>query len=226
MSAFRPWLVLPVLALAAACAPDRAVGVDGAASVALAPRASGPSFSGSSNDATDDDPHFVTAASGAPDIANPVVQFWAKRGEDRSGTIYYHSTTSGRDSTPLFLLRVRAKSLWKRPDGSTIAQGDSVLITLTVTDSVNLVVDCQPSGLLFNPDTPARVKMSYAETTEDRNLDGVVDSTDQTLTRALAIWRKETADSPWLRVLSSRNSDGAHEVEADIGGFTGYAIAY
>jgi hypothetical protein len=225
MSAFRPWLVLPVLALAAACAPDRAVGVDGAASAALAPRASGPSFSGSSHDA-DDDPHFVTAGSGAPDIANPVVQFWAKRGEDRSGTIYYHSTTSGRDSTPLFFLRVRAKSLWKRPDGSTIAQGDSVLITLTVTDTVDLVVDCQPSGLLFSPDTPARLKMSYGETSDDLNDDGVVNSTDSTLTRALAIWRKETATSPWIRVLNSRNSTGSHEVEADIGGFTGYAIAY
>ena len=225
MSAFRPWLVLPVLALAAACAPDRTVGVDGAAGVALAPRAGGPSFSGSSRDA-DDEPHFVTAAAGAPDIANPVVQFWAKRGEDRSATIYYHSTTSGRDSTPLFFLRVRAKSLWKRPDGSTIAEGDSVRITLTVTDPVNLVVDCQPSGLLFSPDAPARLKMSYALTDDDLNHDGVVNGTDQTLTRALAIWRKETAAAPWLRVLSSRNSDGANEVEADIGGFTGYAIAY
>jgi hypothetical protein len=221
MSVFRPWLVLPILALAA-CAPDRVTGVDG---TALAPRAGGPSFSGSSHDDALE-PHFVTAASGAPDIANPVVSFWAKRGEDRTGTIYYHSTTSGRDSTPLFSLRVRAKSLWKRPDGSTIADGDSVLITLTVTDPVNLVVDCQPSGLLFSTGTPARLKMSYALTDDDVNHDGVVDSTDQTLTHALAIWRKETATSPWLRVLSSRNSDGAHEVEADIGGFTGYAIAY
>lgn len=221
MSAFRPWLVLPVLVLAA-CAPDRATGIDETASTSLAPRASGISASKSA----DDSPHFVTAASGAPHIANPVVRFWAKRGTDRSGTIYYHSTTSGRDSTPLFFLRVRAKSLWKRPNGTTIAQGDSVLITLTVTDPVKLIVDCQPSGLLFSPNTPARVKMSYAETSDDRNHDGVVNGTDLTLTKALVMWRKETATSPWLRVLSSHNSDGAHEVEADIGGFTGYAIAY
>ena len=217
MSAFRPWLVVPVLALAA-CAPDRVVSVDGAASAtsatsaaraetsaALAPRASGPSFSGSSRDGYDDEPHFVTAATGAPAIANPVVKFWAKRGEDRSATIYYHSTTSGRDSTPLFFLRVRAKSLWKRPDGSTIAQGDSVLITLTVTDPVDLVVDCQPSGLLFSPEAPARLKMSYGETNDDVNHDGTVNGADQTLTRALAIWRKETATSPWIRVPNSRN---------------------
>ena len=39
------------------------------------------------------------------------------------------------------------------------------------------------------------------------------------------VWRRETASAPWTRV-ASRVAVGAHEVEADIGGFTGYAIAW
>jgi len=226
MSAFRPWLVVPVLVLAA-CAPDRIASVDQTATSSassLTPNSRGPSASGSVYEA--EEPHFVTAASGAPDVANPVVSFWAKSGEDRTGTMYYHSTTSGRDSTPLFSLRVRPRSLWRRPDGSLIAQGDSVLITLTLVDPEHLIVDCEPSGLQFSSHDPARLKFSYAEADDDVNGDGVVNSTDQALTRVLSIWRRETPDSPWLLVPSSRNSEGSFDVEADIGGFTGYAIAY
>ncbi|AHG88365.1 hypothetical protein J421_0828 [Gemmatirosa kalamazoonensis] len=224
MSVLRPLLLVAAVSVAA-CAPDRLASVDDTAarSAVLTPRTAGPS----ANDAVlDDDPHFVAAAVGAPTIANPLVTFWAVKGRDTTVTMYYHSTTSGRDSTPFFSIRVRARSLWKRPNGSTIADGDSVQITLTLVDAERLIVDCQPSGLLFSPKDPARLKMSYGFTDDDLNDDGSVDAIDQTLTQALLIWRKETATSPWLPILTSNNSTGAHEVEADIGGFTGYAIAY
>jgi hypothetical protein len=67
--------------------------------------------------------------------------------------------------------------------------------------------------------------MSYAETDTDLNDDGTVDATDQALTKALRIWRRETPTSPWLPVASS-NSTEMDDIEALIGGFTGYAIAY
>jgi len=119
---------------------------------------------------------------------------------------------------------VRQRSLWRRPDGSLIAQGDSVLITLTLVDPVHLIVDCQPSGLLFSPHDPARLKFSYADVDDDLNGDGVVNATDSALTRVLSVWRQETPTSPWILVPST--TTGSFDVEADIGGFTGYAIAY
>ena len=223
MSVLRPLLLVAAVSVAA-CAPDRLASVDDTAarSAALTPRTGGPS----ANDAVvDDDPHFVAAAAGAPTIANPLVTFWAVKGRDTTVQMYYHSTTSGRDSTPFFSIRVRARSLWKRPDGSTIADGDSVQITLTLVDAERLIVDCQPSGLRFDPKDPARARMSFEFTDSDVNDDGRVDAADTALTKTFAIWRQETTDAPWYRQLSNL-SFGAHEVETDVGGFTSYAIAW
>ena len=228
MLATRFRLLATVLVLAA-CAPDRVVGPTLAPMVPNAARStsttSTTTTTTTTTTASDTSPHFVTAASDAPTIANPVVQFWAKKGVDQTATMYYHRASGGRDSIPFFSLRVRAKSLWLRPDGSAIADGDSVLITLTLVDPVRLLVDCQPSGLVFSPNAPARIKMSYAGADDDLNGDGVVNMTDSTLARALMIWRKETSTSPWLLV-PSNNATGAEAIDADIGGFTTYAIAY
>jgi hypothetical protein len=120
MSVLRPWLVAPIVLLAA-CTPERAVGVDGAAPALAASLAKASSQKGSTTgtsstsgpggDSSTTDPHFVTAAADAPVIANPVVQFWAVRGQDRTGTMYYHRADgTGRDSIPLFSLRVRPNS--------------------------------------------------------------------------------------------------------------------
>jgi len=167
------------------------------------------------------DPHFVEASAGAPTIANPVITFWAVKGVDRSVRMYYHREQGGRDSVTFFFLRVRAKSLYRRPDGSAIANGDSVQITVTLTDAEHLVVDCQPSGLRFDPKYPATIRFSYA----NADIDGTSATADNPLLQALTIWRHETVDAPWLPVASHEIPE-ANEVEGDIGGFTGYALAW
>jgi hypothetical protein len=215
MSPIRPRHLATVLLLAA-CAPDHLTSVGGRGLDPVAPSASESSLP---------EPHFVQAAADAPTVANPVVQFWAKKGVDQTATMYYHRDHGGRDSIPLFSLRVRAKSLLRRPDGSAIADGDSVLITLTLVDAQRLIVDCQPSGLVFASNAPARLKMSYAHADDDLNGDGTVNAVDSALVRTLMIWRQESPTAPWLLV-PSNNSTGTDFIEADIGGFTGYAIAY
>lgn len=214
MSFLRRSLVAALVGVAA-CSADRAGVVEPSALTPGAVRADGRAAS----------PNFVTAEAGAPIVANPVVAFWAKKGEDRTGTMYYHRAQGGRDSIPLFALRVRPRSLLRRPDGGAIANGDSVLVTLTLVDPVRLIVDCQPSGLRFDAKDPARLKMSFEFTDDDVNHDGRVDATDAALTRTYAIWRRETPLDPWLKQ-TSNVSTGAHEVETDVGGFTGYAIAW
>jgi hypothetical protein len=41
----------------------------------------------------------------------------------------------------------------------------------------------------------------------------------------LSIWRQEAAGQPWLKLVSAVVSD-SKRVDADLGGFTGYALAY
>jgi hypothetical protein len=226
MSFFRS-LVLPAALLGlAACAPDTLIRADDASAhpAAASSRGVAPSTPGAVATSTGS-PQFLQPAAGAATIANPVVSFWAKRGVDRTAEMYYRRAHGGRDSVVFFSLRVRAKSLWRRPDGTAFASGDSVLITLTLVDAQKGIVDCQPSGLRFDPGTPARLKVSFAETDDDVNHDGRVNALDAALTRTFAVWRREAPTDPWIRQ-ASIVSVGTHEVESEIGGFTGYAIAW
>lgn len=172
-----------------------------------------------------DSPHFIDTLPGAPTIANPVITFWARKGVDQTISMYYHALPGRHDSTTYYSLRVRAQSLFRRPDGSLIANGDSVQITITLTDLQHLVVDCQPSGLLFDPSHPATAKFSYANASHDLDGSGTVTSADTALLHALSVWRRETPTSPWI-IVPSTGLFGSDEVAAAIAGFTGYALAW
>jgi len=215
---------IALLVALAACAPDRLTHVDGAATAATAAPTATVVGATTSADGSSE-PHFLETAEGAPTIANPVISFWAKKGVKKEVQMVYHRESGGRDSIPFFSLRLRERSLWRRPDGTTIANGDSVLITLTLVDAERGIVDCQPSGLRFADGDPARVKISFHHDDDDLNHDGVVNGTDAAITKTLQIWRKESVSEPWLS-MKSRVADGPDEVEADINGFTGYAIAW
>ncbi|MDH5642823.1 MAG: hypothetical protein OEY63_01380 [Gemmatimonadota bacterium] len=117
--------------------------------------------------------------------------FWAIKGKETSLEIEY---ANGED----FLdFEVGKESLWRRPDGSEIEWGDSILITVTV-DSVLLLVELQPSGLMFNPYRPAELEISYAAADPDFNGDGVVDWKDAEIERnRLAMWMQQEETDPW-----------------------------
>jgi len=171
--------------------------------------------------------NFLRAAASAPPIANPIVSFYARSGVDREAFMYYRPRPGGggSDSTVFVRFRVPKDALLTRPDGSPIAQGDSVLITITLVDPLHLAVDFQPSGLRFSPSDPAKLKLSFLETDEDLNDDGVVNIDDLAVQNLLALWKRETSASPWTR-LASVVSTGSHEVEATVTGFTSYIIAW
>jgi hypothetical protein len=222
----RPLAVL----LLAACAADSPSSV--APTGAVARRGSDDGGSGgetggggSGSGSTSGTPTFVSAGSSAPAIANPVVSFYAKVGEDRSATMWYAPRPGRTDSTVFLRFRVRPRSLAYRPDGTRFAAGDSVLITITLVDPAHLGVDCQPSGLRFSSSDPADMKLSFAEADEDVNGDGVVDRSDTDLTRRFAIWRRELSTDPWIRQPSSVDV-GLHEIESEILGFSSYIVAY
>lgn len=164
--------------------------------------------------------HFIRPAPTAASLPDTAVSFWAKRGEDRELRLYYSGT--GQE---FLRFSVPAAALVQRPDGSRIAVGDSVLISLRVIDPSRLIVDFQPSGLRFSSASPARLRVALAETDSDLNGDGVVNQEDDSLKTQLSFWRQEAAGQPWFKVASAVFID-LDEVEADILGFSGYALAY
>jgi hypothetical protein len=169
--------------------------------------------------------HFLRPASDAPPLANPVVQFYAKRGDNREAFIYYQRRPGRSDSTEFMRFRVHGSALAQRPDGTTIVEGDSILITIRVVDPARLILEFQPSGLRFAASRPAELKIRFAEANDDLDGDGDVDADDSARERELAIWKQEAPGLPWLRMASVVDFS-LDEVEADVFSFTGYAIAY
>ena len=169
--------------------------------------------------------HFLRPAADAPALANPSINFWAKRGEDREAFMYYQSRPGRSDSSVFMKFKVSASSLDRRPDGTAILPGDSVLITIRVTDPARLILDFQPSGLRFSTANPADLKLRFNESSHDFDGDGDEDADDIRAKTALRIWKQEAPGLPWVR-LAGVTEFTLEELEADILGFTGYAIAY
>ncbi len=169
--------------------------------------------------------HFLRPAADAPPLANPILSFWAKRGENREAFMYYQSRPGRSDSSVFMRFRVSASSLDRRPDGTAILVGDSVLITIRVADPARLILDFQPSGLRFSPSSPGDLKLDFSESSHDFDGDGDEDADDSRAEAALRIWKQEAPGLPWVR-LASVTDFTLEELESDILGFTGYAIAY
>ncbi|HEV7990175.1 MAG TPA: hypothetical protein VGP25_00015 [Gemmatimonadaceae bacterium] len=169
--------------------------------------------------------NLLTVAADAPPLANASVSFWAVKGKNAGTDIWYRPKAGQRDSTKLLEFRLGGSTLDRRPDGSTIADGDSVRITVTVTDPAHLIVDFQPSGLVFSSKDPAKLRMFFAECGDDLDRNGRVDSGDSSVEQQLSIWRRESPLLPWNR-LSSAVIHDSKRVDAELGGFSGYALAY
>jgi hypothetical protein len=168
---------------------------------------------------TTSDLHFLRLSATAPQLQATVVQFYAKKGEDREIRVRFKN---GED---YLRFRVFANSLLRRPDGTAFAAGDSVQITITITDPTKLAADFQPAGLEFSASTPARLQFEFGEADKDLNDDGVVNTIDAALIPQIATWRQETPGGTWLKIDSAVEIE-INEVQADISGFSGYALAY
>jgi hypothetical protein len=181
----------------------------------------GPSDSGSRPPA---DLNIVELADDAPPLYNPEVSFYAVKGENREARIFFQDD-QGAAGDEYLRLRVDANTLEARPDGTPIAEGDSVLITIRVVDPAQMLFEMEPSGLDFSADQPAELRIRYAEVHGDLNDDGTVDSEDDHIESTMAIWRQETPSDPFVRVGTAVVKD-VEEAEAELTGFSRYALAY
>jgi hypothetical protein len=174
---------------------------------------------------SESDLHLLHVSSGSPTLAATQMSFYAVKGRAGGADLWYHAAPGRTDSLKFVEFRMGPSSLESRPDGSAIASGDSVLITLTVSDPSHLVITYEPSGLRFSGNDQPTLKMFWVACGEDLNYDGKVDAADTALVQKFSIWRQETAGQPWLK-LSSVVTGATKEVDTQIGGFTGYALAY
>jgi len=169
--------------------------------------------------------HFLRPAPTAPPLASRVQSFWAVRGEAREVRLMYQPRPGAPDSVEFARFRVESRSLVQDQFGQPVAPGDSILITLSISDTLRLITEFQPAGLVFSPSRPARLWLKFGEADPDLNNDGIVSAADTSLLLDLSIWRQERAGDPWA-LLASMVDTVEQEVEADIPGFTRYAVAY
>ena len=197
-----------------------------ALSLAATLLAGGCSSDGPTDTSTNQNLHFLSPAPDAPALGLQTLTFTAVQGQDTEVFMWYRRRPERADSSKLLRLRIRDRARITLPNGTPLLNGQSVVITITVTDPQRLIVDLQPTGLRFTgDDEPANLTLWYVEQDDDLNDDGVVNATDDSIERTLAIYRRETATAPWARLTSNVVVE-SDEVEAILRGFSNYVIAY
>jgi hypothetical protein len=169
--------------------------------------------------------HFVVQDSLAPPLLADSASFYAKVGQDRRLELYYQGVAPGDTGERFLRFEVKAGSLLRQPNGTPFQAGDSILITVSLSDPARFDITFSPPGLQFNPADPARLSIEYTHSNHDFNEDGVVDSRDATTETKLNLWRREPPDTMWTVVGSLKNEE-LDEIEADIISFTQYAVAW
>ncbi len=170
-------------------------------------------------------PTIVSLSLSGGRLVSSSVTFWAKKGEDRAGSIFFRRTDGSIDR--LVRLKVPGGSLLTRPNGTPFVQGDSIQITISIPDSSKASFEFQPSGLRFSPNDPAELELEYGDASRgDVNGDGRVDAVDRDIITRLGVWLQENANSAFFKLEASFNDQVLEEIEAKVYGFTRYAIAY
>lgn len=148
------------------------------------------------------------------------VSFWAVRGEARAVQINYVDVDGG--TTHPFLLLTTTDPAFV-PGLGEVAQGDSVLVTVTV-DTTNLSVALEPTGMQFG--TPAQMRIWYGGAGGDLNGDGLVDSTDAYVeTQLLGLWYREGTVDPWTNIPATHSLEDK-SFTSPLAHFSEYALSF
>lgn len=167
---------------------------------------------------------IVRLAPDAPPLAQTQISFWAKYGQSVEEKMWFQDDV-GENGEEFLRFKIPSNGLLTYPDGRAFGVDDSVRITIRMIDPARLLFEMSPSGLRFNPDEPAELEIEYAESDDDLNDDGEIDDEDAQLETQLAVWRQATLDADFVRLITRLEVD-LEEIEADIVGFSRYAIAY
>jgi len=167
--------------------------------------------------------HIVQQDSVTPPLVSSQATFWAKVGDGREVRLFYQVTPA--DSDEFLRFEVPGDGLLRKPDGTLFQTGDSIRITVTVLDPKRFSFQFEPSGLVFNPDHPARLKVRYFGCDHDFDGDGDLDSTDAAIEHELDLWMREGSGAPWFR-MGAVKFEELDELDANIPSFTEHAVAW
>lgn len=182
-----------------------------------------PSFAALRTDAVAGATGEALAASEAVILDKHEISFWARRGKASGVEIRYQAADGSWKRYIEFT--VPSDGLERYPDGRLFGRGDSVLITVRV-DTTNLLVQFEPTGLVFNPLAPAKFNIWYTGADADLDRNGVVDGGDEYIRQALlGLWVQEFPGDPWQGLAAAHDLE-ARLFTAALGHFSGYAVSH
>lgn len=178
-----------------------------------------------------DPPTTLLLAATAPDLCADSTGAWFKKdpaGQDSAIALIFPEpggTNCLTNTEDFARLELKNISLLRYPDGNLIANGDSVFISLKWVGNDSILFELKPSGLQFDPDNPARLKIEYDEASDDLNHDNNVDAEDVDIEHRLDIFRQAQPGAPWVPIGTGKIED-SNEIEAKLYGFSRFMIAY
>lgn len=186
--------------------------------------------SDSTNEGGTETPTPLLLAATAPALCSDSAGAWFKKdpaGPDSTiALVFPENPPDCQGSTHDFLrLKLKGNSLSRYPDGTLIANGDSVFISVKWVGNDSILFELKPSGLQFDQDDRAELKIEYDEVGDDLNHDGDHDEEDDDIERRLDIYRQEHPGAPFVRVGTGKIEE-EHEIEAKLSGFSRFMIAY
>jgi hypothetical protein len=151
---------------------------------------------------------FVHRDGQAPPFARETLELRAVAGS--SGEVVARFV----DGSPVATFRLLSGSLEGARLGDRLIQsGDSVVITMRLVDGARYMVDLQPSGIVFNPESPAELVFHYRHASQAaRN-------------GKLAVWKQEREGSPWQH-LGGSNDPESRSFHVEVDGFTRFAMSH
>lgn len=168
---------------------------------------------------------FLSPAAGAT-LSRDSVSFWAVAGRGREAGLYFRPRAGSTDSVRFLLFKIESDTRLRRPDGTLVANGDSIRITIRVLDFSRLITRFEPSGMKFERD-PAELRLDFGNADGDYDDDGDDDAADDEKVSSFAIWKQERTGLPWTKLTSQVEISGnLREVKAEIGSFTNHAVAF
>jgi len=152
----------------------------------------------------------------APPLVQNSVSFQACQGQGSEGRLFFQDN-SGGEGEEFARLTFDGQSLLAKPDGTPFVAGECVTITMALADpqSRDLLVQLEPTGLHFDSSHPVQLRLDYGE----------AEGVDSDIENRIAIWRQESSGDPFVQIGSAVLKD-QRKVEADLVGFSRYALAY
>ena len=174
------------------------------------------------------DLNILRLAQGAPPLYQDTVSFWARYDQETEGQIYFQDSQGGPGEK--FLEFKVPRFALQQLGTTTFGPGDSLLISIKVVNPDSLLFQFQPQGLKFNALQPAELSLEYNHAgghggEGDYNDDGVVNAADTTIEGEISLWHQPVLGAAFVKIGTLVIED-LDEIEAEIPGFSRYALAY